>query len=380
MRAAVSCNSGPYTVWLDFDGANVTHAASDDATTDPVQSLLASSAVAFPAFDSSVAAPRVSRQQAIDAIVDRVRTQLHGYAVDVTTARPTAAPYSVVLVGGTHASIGVPSGEGGLAQEDCGNLSDRDVSYVFAADIAAAHGGVVAIADTVLHEVGHAFGLLHTVEQRDLMYSAASPPSLPELFTAAYAQGNYSSYAAGDPTPVPRPCAGSDPVDNAALMTCNAGARTPTGDVTPPTLTWDAPAATTMTVLAPLLVTFSASDDVGVARLEVYKNLELVAVLTAPPYQATIDAMLGEQFYVTVEAIDAAANRTTLTRAFGAIVADDMGAPRPDMARAPAKAHGCSLGGAGGAIPSLPLACLALLWLRAWSRSSGSASSARRRR
>jgi hypothetical protein len=384
--ARASCNTGPYSVWLDFDGVSLAHGAADDATTTPVQSLLAQSSVSFPAFDGSVAAPRVTRAHAIAAVVDRVRTRLAPYAVGVTTTRPAAPPYSLVLVGGTPASISAGEGEGGLANQDCGNLYDRDVSYVFAAELPPTRGGVVATANTVLHEVGHAFGLLHTVEHLDLMYSVATPSlMLPELFTLTYKSGNYSPYSAGQSTPVPRPCAGSDPVDNAALMACNAGTRAPTGDVTPPSLTWDLPTGSTQPVHAPLLVSFSASDDTAVTRLELYKNLELLAVLTAPPYSATIDVVPGEQLFVTVEALDAAANRATLSRAFTVSGSDDLGAGPADLARSGSGGHGrgCSFLGAASDDSGVLFVVTNIFLIGAAirsSRSSGRGSRAIRRR
>jgi hypothetical protein len=311
--APLACHAGPYTVWLAFDGTDVAHAAADDATATPPQSLLAQSATTVPPFDAALAAPRVTRQQAIDAVVDRVRTVLAPYDIAITTARPTSGRYALVAVGGTSATLSLPGGEAGLANEDCGNAVDTDVAYDFAGELTPRFGGVVAVANAAAHELGHAFGLMHTDNPHDLMYSVAAPTQqLPDLFTLRFGAGNYSSYSAGQPLPVPQPCAGSATVDNGALLACNAGAAPPGGDTTPPTLSWDAPSGTTVTT--PFAASFSASDNVGVMRVEVYQNLELVAVLTAPPYATTLTATPGSQVYVTAEAIDPSANRATVTR------------------------------------------------------------------
>jgi chitinase len=135
-------------------------------------------------------------------------------------------------------------------------------------------------------------------------------------------------------------------------------------------------------------LTATASDDVGVVRVEAYKNLELIASLPAPPYTFSVDAAAGEHFYVTVEAVDAAGNRGTMTRALvGAtpMATDDGGAPPPDLTTASMPPTPTPTGCALAASPSSPspgwlLPLLALVALRAWRRSSGSGSSARCRR
>jgi Matrixin len=306
--ATETCHTGPVTLWLDFEGAGVVHAASDNSAAMPVQSVLAPTSAVIPPFSWTAIAPKVTRTQAIAAIVDRVRTIMRPYAVDVVTARPAAPPYTRVLIGGTAAALGASTTEAGLARLDCGNFTDADVTYDFAAEQTPDYGGVVGIANTAAHEAGHAFGLEHVDDPHDVMYAVAQPMlTLPDLFTLAFgAGGSYSSYGGAM-----RQCGTVDPVDEPTLLGCAVGARAAGGDTTPPTLSWPPPPSDVATSFA---LAADASDDVGVVRVEIYKNLELVASLAAPPYQASVAAAPGERFYVTVEAVDAAANRATLTR------------------------------------------------------------------
>ena len=181
-----ACHGGPVTLWLDFEGAGVVHAATDDSSAMPVASSLAPTNAVVPPFDSTAIAPKVTRDQAMAAIVDRVRTLLLPYAVDVVTARPAAAPYTRILVGGDASALGVSATEAGLATVDCGNGNDRDVAFDFAAAQTPDYGGVVGIANYAAHEAGHTFGLEHVDDPDDVMYAAAQPQlTLPGLFGAA---------------------------------------------------------------------------------------------------------------------------------------------------------------------------------------------------
>jgi hypothetical protein len=197
--------------------------------------------------------------------------------------------------------------------------------------------------------------------------------TLPDLFGLSFGDaGSWTAY--GSPTGT-RTCTSSDPVDEPAMLDCNVGAAPAGGDVTSPTVDFAAPS---QPVSSPVSLTADASDDVGVVRVEAYKNLELVASLDAPPYTFTVAAAPAEHFYVTVEAIDAAGNRGTITRALVAATppaaTDDGGVARPaDLAMgAPTPtSSGCALAPAASSPSSFALVVVALLLLvRASRRSS----------
>ena len=57
----------------------------------PVASVLAPTNAVIPPFSSTAVAPTVTRAQSMASIVDRVRTLVKPFAVDVVTARPAAA-------------------------------------------------------------------------------------------------------------------------------------------------------------------------------------------------------------------------------------------------------------------------------------------------
>jgi hypothetical protein len=301
-------------LYINFTGAVVTFGA--DNALQNVSSILPFSQQTIPAFNSTINAPLVTSTDAMNAVFDRIRTYFLPYAVTVVRTRPSTGSYTMVIVGGDHTLVGRNAGVAGVAPLDCDNANKSNLVYDFSNDQSPDYGGVVAVALTAAHEAGHSYGLEHTDNTNDIMYSVGtSMQTLEQLFTQSFTTtGNYSEFNGGVGGNT-RQCGNPDPINNQALLTSAIGTRTPS-DAVKPTLTWSFPPPLAQTVPLKIPLSFTATDNVKVARLEVYKNLELIAVLKSAPYTTTLTAQEKEQFYLTVEAIDDTANRTVITRAF----------------------------------------------------------------
>jgi MYXO-CTERM domain-containing protein len=363
--------SGP-VVWVNFGGALLTKVApgADNAPND--QSELAGTQI--PPFDASKVAPDVSPSDAEDSVFDRLKGYYLPYGVTLTTSQP-AAPYTMVLVGGTPGLAGQPSGVAGVSPIDCTNANDANVSFAFSDRFAPLYGSTVALAATAAHELGHSFGLEHTDNPADLMFSV--DPTDPrwgsyQVFSLAFTtSANFSGYSDGSSEPATEQCGRANPLDNDQILKAALGASIG-GDRNPPTLTWNDPPAG----VVPLdyTLTFDASDDVGVQKIEIYKEenqvgITLMKVLRQAPYTAELLAKDGESFTLVAEAVDAAGNRTSQSRAFTAH------ASSPDLAPSPADAgtsdgaapdmsgHGGSGGCNFASTPPAPVFALAIFGL-----------------
>lgn len=311
---------GANVLYLNFTGATVVNGAPDSASKNVSQILPAQrSPAVFPPFDPSIPAPKVSAQEAEDAVFDRIRTLFRPYNIQVVRARPAEPDYTMIIVGGDPTLAGRTANVAGVAPLDCTNANKSNVVFDFSDNLPPEYGGVVAIALTAAHEAGHSLGLEHTDNPADVMFSVnpnMATQSIADLFTAAFTtDGKYSGYNGSGG--VPR-CSGRGDATNAdAHLKMHLGPRT-AGDLTKPQLAWDFPPPPVQDVPATIPLAFTASDETELERLEVYKNLELIAVLKTPPFHFTVEAAAPEQFYLTVEAVDTSANRTTITRLFNA--------------------------------------------------------------
>ncbi len=363
---------GPgHVLFLDLTGGAVSVAAVDDSVLGHSQLV---GAAAYPAFAASVVAPLVSPAVATVALEGRVRSYYLPYDLEVVTARPATGDYAEILVGGTSAVLTPPQSNGiaGLAPVDCNDGNARSVGFAFSDSFAPQFGGVVSLAAAIAHEAGHGYGLQHVKEPLDPMYSVAQPQQkLADLFALSFRTGDYSSFVAGSAALQPERCGHADPLDDHALLTTALGPRVvPLSS--PPTVALDAP--TTNAVSTSFAVDVTATDDVSVARVEIYRDLELVAVLTQAPYHAELSWPVAGATTLTVEAIDADGQRATVSRALavGATPMPDLASPVTDANSGAASdggmtaaTSGCEI--AGPASSGAASVLLTLLLVAGWA-------------
>ncbi|HEX5058304.1 MAG TPA: hypothetical protein VFV99_03040 [Kofleriaceae bacterium] len=115
-----------YTLFVNFDGVTLGVCSSPDSRANC--SNLIQTDTTFPAFlDGNPA-----RDSFIASILFPVRKALAPYSIDVVTTRPASGNYYMMVVGGTPALIGAPSGVGGIAPASCNPADLRNgVSLIF---------------------------------------------------------------------------------------------------------------------------------------------------------------------------------------------------------------------------------------------------------
>jgi hypothetical protein len=316
-RAALA---GAHVLFLDFAGASIAAGASDDA----VAGVSALGSAVVPAFDAAIVAPALAAPLVERVLVDRVRTLYARFDLDVVTSAPASGDYARVLVGGTRTVLSppAPAGSAGIASLDCPDANPRSVGFAFSDEAAPQFGGPVALAATIAHEAGHGYGLEHVQTPTDPMYAVGTPQqTLDDLFHYAFGVGNYSPFVAGGAGQAER-CGRADPLDDAAVLGAALGLRTAASAAPTVAIAFPPPVATVPTTLA---LRVSAADDVAVRRVEVYRDLSLIAALEAPPWTITVTLPPAQQTRLTVEAIDDEAQRASVALE----VAVDPAAPAP---------------------------------------------------
>src|SRR4029079_1253627 len=86
--------------------------------------------------------------------------------------------------------------------------------------------------------------------------------------------------------PQPERCGRADPLDDHALLAAALGLRSGSPRAAPLLAITFPPPLPVLPMRFP--VELDASDDVAVRRLEIYRDLELIAVVEAPPFRAEL--------------------------------------------------------------------------------------------
>ena len=162
LPAMASAEEGPRpaTVYIDYDGGWLE--GGDDSALDQLGCI--AGGVHYPAFLGS----RALTEQ----VTEQVRAIFEPFAVRVVDERPPEhLPYTKVMVGGLPQALGLDTGVGGYACViDCGDAIDRETVLVFGDAVREPR----ELAQTVVHEVGHSWGLDHVLASELIMNPTTS--------------------------------------------------------------------------------------------------------------------------------------------------------------------------------------------------------------
>ncbi|MGH1346862.1 MAG: DUF4215 domain-containing protein [Nannocystales bacterium] len=142
------------TLYLDFDGASVS--PGNDGRLEQLSCI--DGAFDYPGLDADRAF--------VEATVEHVRQQLEPFDINVVwESRPEPSlPYTTVLVGGAPEQLGFDASTQGYAcQVDCGDRLSGELVLAFE------NNSEQALANTIVHEAAHAWGLDHVIDNASLM-------------------------------------------------------------------------------------------------------------------------------------------------------------------------------------------------------------------
>jgi len=160
----------PAVLYLNFsDGTEEIHQATSDNAHEN-RSAIGKTPV-FPAFDWTRIVVDADRDAVVKEVAERVDEAFGPYNVLVSTVRPEAPGYSMVMIGGGPSVFAFPPQVAGVALLDCDNRESSNVAFAFSDNLDSVH----ALWVTIAQEAAHAFGLEHTDNDRDVMFPRSSP-------------------------------------------------------------------------------------------------------------------------------------------------------------------------------------------------------------
>ncbi len=157
----------PHQLFLDFsDGTESLAKGADDDAEKNISAVAAVKPVpafAWPAITDGT----MTRQDVVRTVARQVHQLYLPYNVVLTTARPAAGPYTLIVIAGAPSLLGYAPEVAGLAFMDCNNEHEDDVVFVFPE---ALKGNLSSLAVTIAQEAAHALGLEHTTNVMDVMH------------------------------------------------------------------------------------------------------------------------------------------------------------------------------------------------------------------
>lgn len=346
-------SGGPSLVYLNFDGATLKKV--NGYTTDAAQNVTVIGSGTLPPYGSPQERAEVEKL---------VRALYAAYNVDFVTTRPQSGDYTMAVIGGHPSHLGLTGTMAGLGNLDCGDQLHRDVAVIFPE---AMYQGTFdwmmrSLAEAVVHELGHNFGLPHSDDSCDVMGYGACNGGTKQFLD--------KQMGLRPQDPVEWTC-GQSSTNSHQLLLSNVGPR-PQADATPPQVIFISPADQAQ-VPAVLTITVSATDDKGIQQLDLLVDGTSLGSVGDASHDFSATLAPG-QHTLTATARDGAGNQGSATIS---VTVPESNPIKPDMPPGPPPDSdpldpvldgGCRLAGAGSGDPGWVLLMLALVW---WLRRRG---------
>jgi uncharacterized protein (TIGR03382 family) len=214
-------------------------------------------------------------------VMDCVRDQFAPFDVEVTDIDPGQVPHFESVVAGRPQDVQLPDGVGGVSPftSDC-SVIDRSIVFTFAEVFG---NNYRVICEVVAQEVAHSFGLDHQYLCED-----------PMTYLTGCGQKSFKDINAQCGEFEPRVCACGQQTQNSYQMLSQ---RIGIGDAVAPSVSINSPADGAV-VPPGFTVQVEASDDKGIARVELYIDGVLDQTLTTGPFTFTTPATLSEGTHI----------------------------------------------------------------------------------
>jgi uncharacterized protein (TIGR03382 family) len=266
----------PWVLYLNKNGGTFTPANTNDSRTN---------ASTIPQ-QASVIAPWNVPTAGWQQVVDCVKAEFAPFNIQVTDVDPGSTPHIESVIAGSPADVQMPNNVGGVSPftVDCQTIPNSIV-FTFAQIYGTDYQTVCEVA---AQEIAHSFGLDHE-------YLASDPMTYLDYnghktFQNQTSQcGEYSARACGLVTQGYASCRADQ--NSVALLTARVGTAGPS-DTIAPSVAISAP-ANGATVRSGFAIAVTASDNVAVARVELYIDGALVDTKTAAPFAFTAPATLA---------------------------------------------------------------------------------------
>jgi hypothetical protein len=161
--------NGRHVLFVNFEGVDVRNgrnALENEGLRDPMFKNQ-DGVIAMDAFDPD----GKNRNETILKIQKQVAKWYADMNVDVVISRPLSGDYLMTVVGGDKSDIGLGGGVVGISPGDCKNAVESDLNYAFSHSLSE---NPEQVAVTIAHEAGHAYGLGHVQNSKDIMFPSVS--------------------------------------------------------------------------------------------------------------------------------------------------------------------------------------------------------------